>query len=224
MKLATLCYVQKPGQTLMLHRVKKKNDMHQGKWNGLGGKLEAGESPEECAVREVWEESGLTCRTPRLRGFITFPAFDEIDDWYTFLYTLDDFEGALIDSPEGNLAWIENERLLELNLWPGDRIFLPWVFQDRLFSAKFVYDKGEFVSYEVTFYGADGGISYEAATHQKELPGFGKPDNFAGPPDFQPVYTPADDTYCWLCNGPVVKRHCKIICEQCGFVRDCSDP
>lgn len=162
MKLATLCYVQKPGHTLMLHRVKKANDMHQGKWNGLGGKLEAGESPEECAVREVWEESGLTCRNPRLRGFITFPAFDEIDDWYTFLFTLDDFGGELIDSPEGDLAWIENERLLEINLWPGDRIFLPWIFQERLFSAKFVYDKGEFISYAVTFYGSNGEVSSEA--------------------------------------------------------------
>ena len=159
------------------------------------------------------------CRTPRLRGFITFPAFDDIDDWYTFLYTFDDFEGELIDSPEGNLAWIENERLLELNLWPGDRVFLPWVFQDRLFSAKFVYEKGEFLRHEVTFYGADGAMTQEAASHQKELPGFGKPGS-----SFQPVYTPADDTYCWLCNGPVVKRHCKIICELCGFVRDCSDP
>jgi len=167
MKLATLCYVQKPGYTLMLHRVKKKNDMHRGKWNGLGGKLEAGESPEECALREVWEESGLTCRNPRLRGFITFPAFDQIDDWYTFLYTLDDFDGDLIDSPEGDLAWIANERLLELNLWPGDRIFLPWVFQDRLFSAKFVYDKGVFISHEVTFYGPGGAMTREARQHSE---------------------------------------------------------
>ncbi|MFZ1753803.1 MAG: 8-oxo-dGTP diphosphatase [Caldilineaceae bacterium] len=219
MKLATLCYVQKPGHTLMLHRVKKKNDMHQGKWNGLGGKVEAGESPEECAVREVWEESGLTCRNPRLRGFITFPAFDEIDDWYTFLYTFDEFEGELIDSPEGNLAWIENERLLALNLWPGDRVFLPWVFQDSLFSAKFIYEKGEFIRHAVTFYGADGAMTHEAMDHKKDMLGFPKPGM-----SFQPIYTPADDTYCWLCSGPVVKRHCKIICEQCGFVRDCSDP
>lgn len=223
MKLATLCYVQKPGYTLMLHRVKKKNDMHQGKWNGLGGKLEPGESPEECAVREVLEESGLRCHNPRLRGFITFPAFDEIDDWYTFLFTLDDFEGELIDSPEGNLAWIANDELLGLNLWPGDRVFLPWVFQDALFSAKFVYEKGEFRSYEVTFYGAHGEMSHEAAAHKEDPPGFGEPGG-SGLPDFQPVYTPKDDTFCWVCNGPVLKRHCKIVCRQCGFVRDCSDP
>ncbi len=203
--------------------MKKKNDMHQGKWNGLGGKLEPGESPEECAVREVWEESGLRCRRPRLRGFITFPAFDDIDDWYTFLYTFDDFEGELIDSPEGNLAWIENGRLLGLNLWPGDRVFLPWVFQDRLFSAKFIYEKGEFLRHEVTFYGAGGQVSNENAVHQKDPPGFPKPGG-SDPADFQPVYTPADDTYCWLCNGPISKRHCKIICNQCGFTRDCSDP
>ena len=224
MKLATLCYVQKPGHTLMLHRVKKKNDMHQGKWNGLGGKLEPGESPEECAIREVWEESGLACRNPRLRGFITFPAFDEIDDWYTFLYTFDDFEGELIDSPEGNLAWVANDRLLELNLWPGDRIFLPWIFQDRLFSAKFVYDKGEFIRHEVTFYAAGGEMSHEAAEYQKSPSDFEKPSGPIPTATFQPVYTPKDDTYCWVCDGPVTKRHCKIICEQCGFVRDCSDP
>lgn len=223
MKLATLCYVQKPGYTLMLHRVKKENDYHQGKWNGLGGKLEPGESPEECAVREVLEESGLRCRNPRLRGFITFPDFDEVDDWYTFLFTLDDFEGELIDSPEGNLAWIPNEELLALNLWPGDRVFLPWIFQEQVFSAKFVYEKGEFVSHEVTFYGAHGEMSHAADVHQKDLSGFGQPER-SGLPDFQPVYTPQDDTFCWMCNGPVVKRHCKIICNRCGFVRDCSDP
>lgn len=229
MKLATLCYVQKPGFTLMLHRVKKENDMHRGKWNGLGGKLEPGESPEECALREVLEESGLRCRHPRLRGFITFPAFDEIDDWYTFLFTLDEFEGELIDSPEGNLAWIPNGELLGLNLWPGDRVFLPWIFQDALFSAKFVYEKGEFLRHEVTFYRADGAMTHEAmghkkeVGHKKELSGFVEPERSAHR-DFQPIYTPADDTYCWLCNGPVLKRHCKIVCQQCGFVRDCSDP
>ena len=221
MKLATLCYVQRNNQTLMIHRVKKQNDMHQGKWNGLGGKLEPGESPEACAVREVFEESGLRCRNPRLRGFITFPAFDQIDDWYTFLYTFDEFEGELIDSAEGNLAWIDNDKLLELNLWPGDRVFVPWIFEESIFSANFVYDKGEFQWYEVTFYGVDGTTSYERRNHadvlaaQKTVP---------APTSFQPVYTPQDDTYCWLCNGPVDKHHCKITCPTCGFVRDCSDP
>ncbi len=145
----------------MLHRVKKQNDYHQGKWNGLGGKLEPGESPEECAIREVYEESGLQCRNPRLRGMITFPAFDEVDDWYVFLFTLPEWEGRLIDSPEGHLAWIDNDKLLDLNLWPGDRVFIPWLFQPRLFSAKFVYEKGVFQSYQVTFYLPDGSTERE---------------------------------------------------------------
>lgn len=212
MKLATLCYVQTAHKTLMVHRVKKHNDMHQGKWNGLGGKLEAGESPEECAVREVWEESGLRCRHPRLRGIITFPAFDGIDDWYTFLFTLHEFEGELIDSPEGNLAWVDNDRLLSLNLWPGDRIFLPWLFEDRFFSAKFVYEQGEFVRHTVTFYDAYGRQSQESVEHRPTVP-----------PTFQPAYSPADDTFCWVCGGDVDKRQCKIICLRCGFTRDCSD-
>lgn len=217
MKLATLCYVQRNGQTLMVHRVKKQNDMHQGKWNGLGGKLEPGESPEECAIREVREESGLNCRNPRLRGMITFPAFDEIDDWYTFLFTIDDFEGDLIDSPEGVLGWIDDDKLLALNLWPGDRVFLPWIFDNRFFSAKFVYERGEFQEYEVTFYNADGDMHYERHRHQ--------PASESKPaPTFTPVYTPADDTYCWVCGAPTEKRHCKITCLTCGFIRDCSDP
>jgi 8-oxo-dGTP diphosphatase len=217
MKLATLCYVQRDGQTLMLHRVKKKNDMHQGKWNGLGGKLDPGESPEECAIREVEEESGLRCRNPRLRGIITFPAFDEIDDWYTFLFTMHDFEGDLIDSAEGVLQWIDNNALLDLNLWPGDRIFIPWIFQDRFFSAKFIYERGKFMSHVVTFYEPEGSMETQQTVHQP-------PPDAPAPTAFQPIYKPKDDTYCWMCGGPVDKRHCKIICLSCGFTRDCSDP
>ncbi len=220
MKLATLCYVQHHGQTLMLHRVKKENDMHQGKWNGLGGKVEPGESPEACAVREVYEESGLRCGRPRLRGFITFPAFDQIDDWYTFLYTFDEFEGTLIDSAEGILQWIDDDKLLDLNLWPGDRVFVPWIFEDRIFSANFVYDKGEFQWYEATFYGVDGTHVYERRSHAEVLAA----QQAVAAPSFQPIYTPEDDTYCWLCGGDVDKHHCKITCPTCGFMRDCSDP
>lgn len=152
MKLATLCYINDGNNTLMLHRVKKENDMHQGKWNGLGGKLELGESPEECVIREVFEESGLTISEPKLKGFITFPAFDDIEDWYVFVFTADNFEGSLIDSPEGILKWIPNEELFNLNLWDGDKIFMEWLNGNKIFSAKFVYDKGEFVKHEVIFY------------------------------------------------------------------------
>lgn len=164
MKLATICYVQRPGQTLMLHRVKKTNDYHQGKWNGLGGKFEPGETPEACALREVYEESGLLGRNPILRGQITFPAFDGLDDWYVWLFLLPEWEGQISDSPEGELAWVDNERLLDLTLWPGDRIFIPWLFQKCFFSAKFVYHAGEFQGYEATFYGLNGQVERESAS------------------------------------------------------------
>ena len=152
MKLATLCYVMQEGKTLMLYRNKKENDYHEGKWNGLGGKFEPGETPEECAVRELKEETGLDAVNPRLKGMITFPMFDTKEDWYVFLFVIKDFSGELIDSPEGQLAWIENEKLSELNLWEGDKIFIPWLFQDKFFSAKFNYDNGKFTGYSVEFY------------------------------------------------------------------------
>jgi 8-oxo-dGTP diphosphatase len=154
MKLATLCYVtdKKTNSTLMLHRVKKENDYHEGKWNGLGGKFEQGESPEDCAIREIEEECGLKVKSVTMKGFITFPLFDGKDDWYVFLFTADDFEGELINSPEGNLAWIPNEQLVDLFLWDGDKIFIPWLFKDKFFSAKFDYKDGRFVDFSVSFY------------------------------------------------------------------------
>lgn len=151
-QLATLCYVMNENKTLMLHRVKKENDYHKGKWNGLGGKFEVGESPEECAKREILEESGLVVENPLLKGIITFPMFDNIKDWYVFVFTSDKFTGELIHSNEGNLEWIDNDKLTDLNLWDGDKIFIPWIFQDRFFSAKFNYEKGLFKDYSVNFY------------------------------------------------------------------------
>lgn len=152
MKLGTLCYVRHKGRTLMLHRTKKANDFHAGKWNGLGGKLEPGETPEECVVREIREESGLEIRDPVLHGMLTFPAFDEVDDWYVFVFSAADFSGALIDSPEGRLAWIEDQALLDLNLWEGDRIFLPWLDAGRFFSGKFTYVDGSLREHAVVFH------------------------------------------------------------------------
>lgn len=154
MKLATLCYVtdKKTDSTLMIHRVKKENDYHEGKWNGLGGKFEQGESPEECAIREIEEECGLKVKSIKMRGFITFPMFDGKDDWYVFLFTADEFTGELIDSNEGNLAWIKNNALIDLNLWDGDKIFIPWLFKDKFFSAKFNYADGKYLNHQVSFY------------------------------------------------------------------------
>ncbi len=152
MKLATLCYIKKDGKTLMMLRNKKKNDMHQGKYNGLGGKLKEGETPEECVLREVKEESGLLIKDPMMHGFITFPMFDGKKDWYVFLFTAKEFSGELIDSHEGKLEWIDNDKLLDLNLWEGDRIFIPWLFQEKFFSAKFVYNGGKLKTHSVDFY------------------------------------------------------------------------
>lgn len=136
----------------MVHRIKKENDMHAGKWNGLGGKLEPGETPEECALREVFEESGLRMANPTLKGLLTFPAFAEDEDWYAFVFVADEFEGELIDSPEGTLRWIDDTELLELDLWPGDKVFLQWLDRSGFFSGKFIYRQGEFVDYQVVFY------------------------------------------------------------------------
>ena len=158
MKVATLCYVRRAGKTLMVHRNKKANDMHSGKWNGLGGKLEAGETPEECARREILEESGLVVKSLVWKGLITFPGFANEEDWYTFIFVSDDFEGDLIDSPEGDLQWIDDVALYNLNLWDGDKIFLKWLDRPRIFSAKFVYKDSRFIDYDVVFYPLDQSI------------------------------------------------------------------
>lgn len=149
---ATLCYVRSGGRTLMLHRNKKEGDVHRGKYNGLGGKLDAGESPEECVVREVREESGLNLLDPRLRGVLTFPAFKDGEDWIVFVYTATRFEGEIGDCPEGTLSWVEDGKLLDLPLWEGDRVFLPWLDGGRFFSAKFVYRDGRLAGHDASFY------------------------------------------------------------------------
>jgi 8-oxo-dGTP diphosphatase len=152
MKLATLCYLKADGKTLMIHRIKKENDMHQGKWNGLGGKLDPGETPEECVIREVREESGLAIVDPQLKGLLTFPKFAKNEDWYAFVFVAHNFRGQLIDSNEGVLKWIEDEQLLGLDLWEGDRIFIPWLEQTGFFSGKFVYQDGQLIEHSAVFY------------------------------------------------------------------------
>ena len=149
--LATLCYVKRDGYTLMLYRNKKANDIHEGKWNGLGGKFEAGETPEECVIREVYEESGLSIHDPKLCGLLMFPNFKG-NDWYVFVFTATEFSGELIDSPEGKLDWISDEKILGLNLWESDHIFFPWIQKEEFFSAKFVYEGDKMHRYEVIFH------------------------------------------------------------------------
>jgi len=152
MKLATLCYIKSAGKTLMMHRIRKKNDIHRDKWNGLGGKFLPGETPEECLFREVKEECGLIIRNPQLRGFLTFPSFSAEEDWYVFVFVVREFEGILMDSREGHLKWIADDALLDLNLWEGDRLFLPLLERENLFSGKFYYQNGRLIKHHLIVY------------------------------------------------------------------------
>jgi len=156
MKLGTLCYMRAGGRTLMLHRNKRPDDIHLGKWNGLGGKIIPGETPEECIIREVLEESGLVIEGPLLRGMLTFPAFDGEDDWYVFVFEAFDFSGAIRECAEGTLEWIEDSRLADLELWEGDRIFMPWITCGSFFSGRLAYSNGRLVDSSVVFYEAGG--------------------------------------------------------------------
>lgn len=137
--LTTLCYIEKADHYLMLHRTKKKNDINEGKWIGVGGKFEPDETPEECLLREVKEETGLTLTGFKLRGIITFLN----DAWpteYMFLYTADSFVGTLKDCNEGKLMWIPKKDILSLNLWEGDKLFLKLLMEDAgMFSLKVRY-------------------------------------------------------------------------------------
>ena len=151
MILATLCYIQHAGQTLMIHRIKRADDIHLGKWNGLGGKFEPGESPEECVIREVREESGLELRQPCLCGLLIFSGFKG-NDWYVFVFSARQFGGKLKENEEGYLEWIPDAQLESLALWPSDHIFLPWIREGKFFSAKFVYEGDEMKNHSVIFY------------------------------------------------------------------------
>jgi len=133
------------------HRNKKVNDIHTGKWNGLGGKFEAGETPEECVVREVLEESGLSIQNAKLYGLLMFPKFKG-NDWYVFVFMANEFSGELIDSPEGRLEWIPDEKVLDLNLWESDHSFMSWIQAGKFFSAKFEYEGAKMRRYDVVFH------------------------------------------------------------------------
>ncbi|MDD7772543.1 MAG: NUDIX hydrolase [Faecousia sp.] len=140
MKNTTLCYLEKDGCYLMLHRIKKKNDLNQDKWVGVGGKLEENESPEECLVREVREETGLTLTRWRYCGIVTFVS-DRWEGEYMHLYTADGFTGQLTDCNEGVLEWVPKERVRLLPQWEGDRIFFRLMEQNvPFFSLKLQYE------------------------------------------------------------------------------------
>ena len=141
MKNSTLCYLEKDGKYLMLFRDRKKNDENAGKWIGVGGKFENGESPDECLLREVFEETGLKLKEYRLRGIVSFVS-DIYETEYMFLYTSGSFEGTLTECSEGRLEWIDKKSVPELPLWEGDRIFLNLIRDDKdFFSLKLVYER-----------------------------------------------------------------------------------
>lgn len=140
MKQTTLCYIRRGDEYLMLHRVRKKDDGNHDKWIGVGGKLEDGESPEECVLREAREETGLTLTDYQYRGVITFLSGDWGETMH--LFTATGFSGDLIDCDEGVLEWIPRDRLMKLPMWQGDRIFLNQIEGDHtpFFSLKLTYD------------------------------------------------------------------------------------
>ena len=139
MKNTTICYIEKDGRCLLLHRTKKKEDPNAGKWIGVGGKCEEGESPEDCLLREVREETGLTLTAYRARGLVTFVS-DEWPTEYMHLFTGHDFTGELSECSEGELVWVPLEQRAALPTWAGDRIFLRLLEEERpFFSLKLVY-------------------------------------------------------------------------------------
>ena len=145
MKLTTLCYIEKENKYLMLHRVKKEVDCNKDKWIGVGGKFEEGESPEDCLLREVYEETGLRLTKYQFRGIVTFVS-DEWEGEYMHLFTATEYEGelpeqAMRDCEEGELVWVPKDEIEGLTLWEGDKIFLR-LLQDRetFFSLKLRYE------------------------------------------------------------------------------------
>ena len=165
MEITTLCYIEDDGKYLMLHRTKKKNDINEGKWIAPGGHCEMGESPDDCVRREVLEETGLTLKSVRFRGIVTFyskAAAGDRDELYTeeekssisnevtdymCLFTADDFEGEITVCDEGSLEWVPKESIPTLNLWKGDLIFLDLIKnpEQPFFSLKLTYEGDQLV-------------------------------------------------------------------------------
>ncbi len=148
----TLCYIEKDGAYLMLHRVKKENDMNRDKWLGVGGKLEEGESPFDCARREIFEETGVMPKNLKYRGIITFVS-DLFGTEYMHLFTSDAYESEInYNCDEGVLEWVAKEKIKDLPIWEGDKIFFDLLDkEERFFSLKLCYEGDRLVGSELEF-------------------------------------------------------------------------
>ncbi len=149
MKETTLCYIEKDEKYLTLHRTKKEHDPNKNNWLGVGGKIEKGETPDECVVREVREETGLELKSYEYRGKIYFYS-DVYDDEIMYLYTATSFTGKMIVCNEGDLAWVDKKNILDLNLWEGDQVFLKRLLKEdeRTFELKLYYEGDKLINVE----------------------------------------------------------------------------
>lgn len=150
--MTTLCYMERHEKYLMLHRVSKKKDLNRDKWIGVGGHFEFGESPEDCIIREIKEETGLDAEELKFRGIVTFVSDDDITE-YMHLFTCEDFMGEITDCDEGKLEWVEKSKISELNLWEGDKIFLKELSEGKgFFSLKLIYTDGNLDNFVLNRY------------------------------------------------------------------------
>lgn len=153
MKNVTLCYIERQEKYLMLHRTKKENDLNEGKWIGVGGKFEEKESPEECLEREVREETGLILKSYKLRCIVTYVS----NEWETeqmYVFTADEFEGEIIECNEGELKWIDKDKIMDLNIWEGDKVFLERIMKKDypFFTARLEYINDNLVKSDIKMY------------------------------------------------------------------------
>lgn len=152
-KLTTLCYIEKDDKYLMLHRIKKVNDENHDKWIGVGGKFESGESPEDCLLREVREETGLVLTKYRFRGVVTFVS-NEWGTEYMHLFTATEYEGEIKECEEGELVWVEKKEIAHLKIWEGDKVFFRLLEEtEKFFSLKLRYEGDDLVETVTQIYG-----------------------------------------------------------------------
>lgn len=149
----TLCYIEKDNKYLMLHRVKKVNDLNHDKWVGIGGKLMENETPDECLLREVKEETGLTLTEYRLRGIVTFLS-DKWEGEYMYLFTATDYTGEMIECDEGNLEWVPVDKVCDLPIWEGDKLFFNELSNGKSFFTMMLKYEGErLIDHSVKYHG-----------------------------------------------------------------------